>query len=106
MRLGRGAAMIRDAAMAISTLVFVFSVTFIAVHHLTSQPAQAPRLVAIPASDPAATDGPLRVSTLGRAAALPALRRAPAGASAALVAGSLSPSPPPATALRAKAAGG
>ena len=98
--------MIRGAATAISTLVFVFSVTFIVVHHLTSQPAQAPELVAVPASDPAATGGPLRVSTLGRAAALPALRRAPAGGSAALVAGSPSPSSPPASSLRAKAAGG
>lgn len=98
--------MIRDAATAISTLVFVFSVTFVAVHDLTSQPAQAPKLVAIPASEPAAAGGPLRVSTLGRAAALPALRRAPSGVSAALVAGSPSPSPPPALALRAKAAGG
>lgn len=99
--------MIRGAVAALSTLVLVFSVTFVVTHSMSSAPATSPRLVAVPASGSAAADRPLRIRTLGRAAPLPALRRAPAGASAALAAArspSPSPSPPPASALRAKAA--
>jgi hypothetical protein len=98
--------MIRGAVAFLSTLVFVFSVAFVVAHSMASEPAKPPRLVAVPASESAAADGPLRVSTLGHAAPLPALRRAPAGASAALIADSpaSSPSPPPASSLRANAA--
>jgi hypothetical protein len=96
--------MIRAALACLSTLVIVFSVTFVAAHELTDRPVKAPRLVTIPAA--AAAGAPLRVSTLGHAAALPALRRVPGGASAALAVASPSPSPSPlAASLRAKAAG-
>jgi hypothetical protein len=99
--------MIRAALALLSTLVIVFSVTFVIAHELSDKPAKAPQLVGVPAS--AAADAPLRVNTLGHAAALPALRRTPAAVSAALASAppspSLSPSPPAAS-LRAKAAGG
>jgi hypothetical protein len=99
--------MIRAALAFLSTLVIVFSVTFVVAHELSDRPAKAPRLVAVPAS--AAVDAPLHVSTFGHAAALPALRRAPGGASAVLAsappAPSPSPSPAPAWSLRARAAG-
>jgi len=100
--------MIRGAVGIISTLVFAFSVSFLVAHHVFSEPAEAPQLVAVPASESAAADGPLSVRTLGRAAPLPALRRAPAGPSAALVGVSPPPSAPPspASSLRAKTAGG
>ena len=96
--------MIRGAVAFLSALVFVFSMTFVVAHSLSSEPATAPRLVAIPASESAAAGGPLRVRTLGRAAPLPGLRRAPAGASAALISDSASPTPPPASSLRTQAA--
>jgi len=95
--------MIRSAVTAISTLVIVFSVSFVVAHHVFSEPAKAPHLVAVPESESAAADGPLRVSTLGRAAALPALRRAPGGSSSAALVGV---SPSPTSSLRVKAAGG
>jgi hypothetical protein len=95
--------MIRAALAFLSTLVIVFSATFVVAHELSGRPAQAPQLVAVPAS--AAAEAPLRVNTLGHAAALPALRRAAGGATAALAIASPSPSPSAAS-LRAKAAGG
>lgn len=100
--------MIRGAVAFLSALVFVFSVTFVIAHSLSSEPAKAPRLVAVPESESAAADGPLRVRTLGHAAPLPALRRAPAGASAAVIADSPTPTPAPlpTSSLRTKAAGG
>lgn len=84
--------MTRGAVAFVSMLVLVFSVTYVIAHSLSGAPAKAPRLVALPA--PAVAGAPLRVSTLGQAAGLPALRRAPGDASAAL-ASSSSPSPSP-----------
>ena len=89
--------MIRAAVAFVSTVVFVFSVTFVVAHALSAEPERVPRLATAPASP----GTPPRVSTIGHAAALPALRRPGPGARPALVTASPPPSP---ASPRAKAA--
>lgn len=89
--------MIRAAVALLSTVVFVFSVTFVVARLLRAEPRAVPQLVTAPAP----TDARLTVRSIGRAAALPALRRSPAGAATALTAAAAAPPSP----LRAKGAG-